>query len=54
MSITKCFPKYLNSVLSPESFSVGPVFYITGPAAMVHGLRAMLSTSGVDEDDIRS
>lgn len=32
----------------------GPIFYIAGPPAMVAGLRKMLVSSGVDEDDIRS
>lgn len=32
----------------------GPIFYIAGPPAMVAGLRAMLATAGVDEDDIRT
>jgi Na+-transporting NADH:ubiquinone oxidoreductase subunit NqrF len=50
----KMLSKYLKSLPSPESPSVGPTFYITGPAAMVHGLRTMLTTSGIDEDDIRT
>jgi len=32
----------------------GPIFYIAGPPAMVTGLRKMLVSSGVDEDDIRT
>ncbi len=32
----------------------GPVYYLTGPPAMVHGLRTMLIGAGVDEDDIRT
>jgi ferredoxin-NADP reductase len=46
--------KYLKGAASSESPSAGPIFYITGPAAMVHGLRTMLTTSGIDEDDIRT
>jgi ferredoxin-NADP reductase len=33
---------------------VQPVHYIAGPPGMVHALRSMLVTSGVDEDDIRT
>jgi ferredoxin-NADP reductase len=50
----KMLSKYLKTVESLESPSVGPIFYITGPAAMVHGSRTMLITSGIDEDDIRT
>jgi ferredoxin-NADP reductase len=32
----------------------GPIYYIAGPPAMVAALRTMLSTAGVDEDDIRT
>lgn len=32
----------------------GAIYYLTGPPAMVQGLRSMLVTSGVDEDDIRT
>lgn len=32
----------------------GAIYYLTGPSGMVHGLRAMLVESGVDEDDIRT
>jgi len=34
--------------------SIGPIYYLTGPPGMVHGLRSMLVASGVDEDDIRT
>lgn len=30
------------------------IYYLTGPPGMVQGLRTMLVTSGVDEDDIRT
>ncbi|HET9851732.1 MAG TPA: FAD-dependent oxidoreductase [Candidatus Limnocylindrales bacterium] len=30
------------------------IYYLTGPPAMVAGLRSMLLTAGVDEDDIRT
>jgi len=30
------------------------IYYVTGPAGLVDGLRAMLVRSGVDEDDIRT
>ncbi len=30
------------------------IYYLTGPPAMVHGLRTMLVDAGVDEDDIRT
>ena len=33
---------------------LGPIFYIAGPPAMVTGIRKMLVTAGVDEDDIRT
>lgn len=39
--------KYLKDVPSP-------VFYVTGPPAMVTGVRAMLNQTGVDDDDIRA
>ena len=32
----------------------GPIYYIAGSPAMVSGMRKMLVTSGVDEDDIRT
>jgi ferredoxin-NADP reductase len=32
----------------------GPIYYIAGPPAMVVAMRQMLSTAGVDEDDIRT
>jgi ferredoxin-NADP reductase len=32
----------------------GPIYYLTGPPAMVNGLRTMLIDAGVDEDDIRT
>lgn len=31
----------------------GPIYYIAGPPGMVQGLRSMLLTAGVDEDDVR-
>jgi ferredoxin-NADP reductase len=34
--------------------NVAPIYYLTGPPAMVAGLRSMLVASGVDEDDIRT
>ena len=30
------------------------IYYIAGPPAMVSGVRLMLSSAGVDEDDIRA
>jgi ferredoxin-NADP reductase len=32
---------------------VDPIYYIAGPPGMVQALRAMLTASGVDEDDVR-
>lgn len=32
----------------------GPIYYLTGPPAMVAGLREMLVADGIDEDDIRT
>lgn len=32
----------------------GPIYYIAGPPPMVAGVRKMLVTAGVDEDDIRT
>ncbi len=32
----------------------GPIYYSAGPPAMVAGLRAMLVSAGIDEDDIRT
>jgi ferredoxin-NADP reductase len=34
--------------------AAAPIYYLTGPPAMVQGLRSMLAASGVDEDDIRT
>lgn len=32
----------------------GPIYYVAGPPAMVAAMRQMLTTAGVDEDDIRT
>ncbi len=32
----------------------GPIYYVAGPPAMVAGMRKMLVSAGVDEDDIRT
>jgi ferredoxin-NADP reductase len=32
----------------------GPIYYVAGPPAMVGAMRQMLSSAGVDEDDIRT
>src|SRR5262249_40396980 len=32
----------------------GPIYYLTGPPAMVAAMRSMVTEAGVDEDDIRS
>ncbi len=32
----------------------GPIYYIAGPPAMVAAMRQMLTSAGVDEDDIRT
>ncbi len=45
--------KYLKNMKAPEGSVADPVYYIAGPAAMVHGLHAMLNSSGIDDDDIR-
>lgn len=34
--------------------AAGPIYYLTGPPGMVHGLRSVLVDSGVEEDDIRT
>jgi ferredoxin-NADP reductase len=39
--------KYLNDLR-------GPIYYIAGPPAVVSGMRKMLVSSGVDEDDTRT
>ncbi|HNQ03575.1 MAG TPA: FAD-dependent oxidoreductase [Thiobacillaceae bacterium] len=31
-----------------------PIFYVSGPAAMVEAMRATLAAAGMDEDDVRS
>jgi ferredoxin-NADP reductase len=31
-----------------------PIYYLTGPPGMVHGLRTMLVDAGIDDDDIRT
>jgi ferredoxin-NADP reductase len=30
------------------------IYYVTGPPGMIRGVRALLKTSGVDADDIRT
>ena len=37
---------------SPEP--AGPIYYVAGPPAMVAGMRQVLLTANVDEDDIRT
>ena len=32
----------------------GPIYYSAGPPAMVAGMKEMLGSAGVDEDDIRT
>ena len=32
----------------------GPIYYVAGPPAMVAGMRQVLLTANVDEDDIRT
>ena len=32
----------------------GPIYYSAGPPAMVAAMRQMLTSAGVDEDDIRT
>ena len=32
----------------------GPIYYLAGPMGMVFAVRELLTTAGVDEDDIRS
>jgi Na+-transporting NADH:ubiquinone oxidoreductase subunit NqrF len=46
--------KYLKHASSPAKEPSRPIYYIAGPPAMVAGLRTMLSTAGVDDDDIRT
>jgi ferredoxin-NADP reductase len=43
----KMLAKYLAGVTSA-------IYYITGPPSMVRGLRTLLKTTGVDDDDIRA
>jgi ferredoxin-NADP reductase len=38
--------RHLNGLLNP-------IYYLTGPPGMVHGLRVLLTSEGVDDDDIR-
>lgn len=45
--------RYLKAVVSEQSRSAGPIYYIAGPPQMVRDLQAMLTNSGVDGDDIR-
>jgi Na+-transporting NADH:ubiquinone oxidoreductase subunit NqrF len=46
--------KYLKGTPSSKKEPSGPIYYIAGPPAMVAGLRTMLNTAGVDDDDIRT
>jgi ferredoxin-NADP reductase len=39
--------RYLSGITSA-------VYYITGPASMVKGLRTVRAASGIDNDDIRT
>jgi ferredoxin-NADP reductase len=43
----KMLAKYLTGVTSA-------IYYVTGPPGMVGGLRALLKSTGVDDDDIRT
>jgi ferredoxin-NADP reductase len=43
----KMLAKYLTGIRSA-------IYYITGPAGMVKGLRIVLKSTGVDDDDIRA
>ena len=46
-STPRCSDRHLDGVTNA-------IYYLTGPPAMVVGLRTMLVDSGVDEDDIRT
>ena len=43
----KMLSKYLPDVTSA-------IYYLTGPPGMVKALRAVLTTAGIDDDDIRT
>ena len=45
--------RYLKPAASPEWYSAGPIYYIAGPPQMVRDLQTMLTSAGVDSDDIR-
>ncbi len=34
--------------------AAGPIYYVAGSPAMVSGIRTVLSTAGIDDDDVRS
>lgn len=46
--------KYLKPSASAGSHDGTPIYYVTGPPRMVSGVRAMLTDSGIDDDDIRT
>jgi len=43
----KMLARYLTDIASP-------IYYVTGPSGMVKGLRTLLKSTGVDDDDIRT
>lgn len=45
--------RYLKPAASPEWYSAAPIYYIAGPPQMVRDLQTMLTSAGVDSDDIR-
>jgi ferredoxin-NADP reductase len=44
--------RYLRGMASPDTTGA-PLYYIDGPPQTVHGVQAMLASTGVDTDDIR-
>lgn len=50
----KLIMRHLQSGTSSRTKLLGPIYYIAGPPAMVAGLRAMLNSAGIDDDDIRT
>ena len=46
--------RHLNSIALPTSNAAGPIYYVAGPPAMVTGIRSVLNSAGIDDDDVRS
>jgi len=47
-------PNFDRNAIQVDSGSKSPIYYVAGPSAMVTGVRQMLISSGISEEDIRA